>query len=90
MRVVSMPCWELFAAEEESYQQSVLPSKVACLAVEAASSFGWDRYADATVSIDHFGSSGAGSKNMEAFGFSATNVAARARELLASEKRGDS
>ncbi len=59
------------------------------LAVEAASSFGWDRYADATVSIDHFGASAPGSVNMEKFGFTADNVAEHARRLLGSKDATD-
>jgi transketolase len=81
-RVVSFPCWDLFAAEDSGYRNSVLPPDVPRLAVEAASSFGWDRYADATVSIDHFGASAPGAVNMEKFGFTAENVAERARALL--------
>ena len=57
------------------------------LAVEAAASFGWERYADATVAIDRFGASAPGSVNMEKFGFTADNVAARARELLGARAR---
>ena len=48
------------------------------LAVEAASSFGWDRYADATVCIDHFGASAPGEVAMEEFGFTPENVATEA------------
>jgi transketolase len=57
------------------------------LAVEAAASFGWERYADATVTIDHFGASAPGSRNMTEFGFTGPNVAARARELLQERSR---
>lgn len=80
--VVSFPCFELFAEQSESYRDEVLPPGVPRLAVEAASSFGWERYADATVSIDHFGASAPGSLNMEKFGFTKDNVATRARVLL--------
>jgi transketolase len=83
-RVVSFPSWDLFERQDAAYRSAVLPSGVPRLAVEAAASFGWDRYADATVTIDHFGASAAGSKNMTEFGFTADNVAERARELLAS------
>jgi transketolase len=82
-RVVSMPCWELFEIQDDGYQDSVLPDDVPALAVEAATSFGWDRYADDSVSIDHFGASAPGNEVLERFGFTAENVAARARELLA-------
>jgi transketolase len=43
-RVVSMPCWELFAAQDEKYRRSVLPAGPARVAVEAAAGFGWDRW----------------------------------------------
>ena len=52
------------------------------LAVEAGASFGWERYADATVSIDRFGASAPGAVNMEKFGFTADHVAERAASLL--------
>jgi transketolase len=78
-----MPCWELFEMQSDGYQDSVLPDDVPALAVEAASSFGWDRYADDSVSIDHFGASAPGPEVLERFGFTAENVAARARQLLA-------
>ncbi len=81
-RVVSFPSWELFAAQPEEYRRDVLPDGVARLAVEAASSFGWERYADATVCIDHFGASAPGERVLEEFGFTAANVAARATALL--------
>ena len=50
-RVVSMPSWELFANQDDDYQESVLPAGVPTLAVEAGASFGWDRWADDSVSI---------------------------------------
>jgi transketolase len=81
-RVVSFPSWDLFAQQDAGYREDVLPRAVARLAVEAGASFGWERYADATVAIDRFGASAPGSVNMEKFGFTADNVAARARELL--------
>jgi transketolase len=81
-RVVSFPSWELFAEQEAGYRADVLPPGVPRLAVEAAASFGWERYADATVTIDRFGASAPGSVNMEKFGFTADNVAQKARGLL--------
>jgi transketolase len=82
-RVVSLPSWELFAEQDEDYRMDVLPPEIATLAVEAASSFGWDRYADDSVSIDHFGASAPGAEVLEHFGYSTDNVVARARALLA-------
>ncbi|MGO9964973.1 MAG: transketolase [Acidimicrobiales bacterium] len=86
-RVVSFPSWELFAEQEAGYRDQVLPPGVPRLAVEAATSFGWERYADATIAIDRFGSSAPGSVNMEKFGFTADHVAQKARELLANRAR---
>jgi transketolase len=59
-RVVSFPCWELFEDAARRVPLEVLPDGVARLAVEAAASFGWERYADASVCIDHFGASAPG------------------------------
>jgi transketolase len=81
-RVVSFPSWELFAVQTDRYRDEVLPAGIPRLAVEAASSFGWDRYADATVCIDRFGASAPGEVALEEFGFTAQNVAARAAALL--------
>ena len=60
VRVVSMPCWELFAALPDDEQAEVFPPGVLTLAVEAATTFGWERYADDTIGIDHFGASAPG------------------------------
>ena len=82
-RVVSMPCWELFEQQGNGYQREVLGAGAPVLAVEAASSFGWSRWADATVSLDHFGASGPGAEVLAHFGFTPENVADQARALLA-------
>jgi transketolase len=81
-RVVSMPSWELFAAQPEEYRAQVLPPGVPRLAVEAAVSLGWRQWADASVSLDRFGASAPGGVVFENLGFTAENVAARARALL--------
>ena len=82
-RVVSMPSWELFEEQDEAYRDSVLPGDIPTLAVEAAASFGWDRWADESVSIDRFGASAPGKIVLENLGYTAENVAARARALVA-------
>jgi transketolase len=87
-RVVSMPSWELFAEQDEAYRDSVVPDALPRLAVEAAASFGWDRYADETVGIDRFGASAPGEIVLENLGFTPDNVAARAKALVA--KKGPS
>jgi transketolase len=63
VRVVSMPCTELFDAQNHEYKTNVLPDGVPTLVVEAASSYGWERYIGqhgASVTIDHFGASAPG------------------------------
>jgi transketolase len=81
-RVVSMPSWDLFAAQPDDYQDSVLPPEVPTLAVEAAASLGWDRWADDSVSLDRFGASAPGAVALANFGYTADNIAARARRLI--------
>jgi transketolase len=82
LRVVSMPCWELFEDQSSDYQDQILPVEVPILAVEAATTFGWERWADDVVGIDHFGASAPGSEVLANFGFTGEAVAARARDLL--------
>jgi transketolase len=84
VRVVSLPCWEWFEEQSNDYRSSVLPANVPKLAVEAASSFGWDRYADATVTVDTFGASAPAQSVFEYFGFTPHNVAQRAIALMTS------
>ena len=85
VRVVSLPSWDLFEQLDIDEQEEVLPPDVPTLAVEAASPFGWGRFADDVVGIDRFGASAPGSVVLEKLGFTASNVAARARELLDEE-----
>ena len=86
VRVVSMPSWELFDAQDQAYRESVLPKAVKKrLAVEAGSSFGWCRYVTdegATISIDRFGASAPGGVALEKFGYTVDNVVAKAKALL--------
>ncbi len=82
-RVVSMPSWELFEEQDDAYRDSVLAGDVPKLAVEAASSFGWDRWADDTVTIDRFGASAPGTTVLAELGFTGENVAVHAKALLA-------
>ncbi len=85
-RVVSFPCWELFAGQPESYREAVLPAAVtARLAVEAGASQGWDRWvgsAGGCVTLDRFGASAPAPVLFEKFGFTPGNIVSRARELL--------
>ncbi len=87
VRVVSMPSWDLFAAQPESYRDAVLPPGVPRLSVEAAATLGWDRYADASVGIDRFGASAPGAEVLDKLGINPTHVAERARALLEGQIR---
>ncbi|MFQ5458094.1 MAG: transketolase [Myxococcota bacterium] len=86
VRVVSLPCWRWFEAQEAGYRESVLPAAVTRrLAVEAGSPFGWERWtggAGAILAIDRFGASAPAKINLEKFGFTVERVAARLRALL--------
>ncbi len=82
VRVVSLPCWDLFEAQSDDYRNSVLPAGVPTLAIEAGSSFGWYRWADEVISIETFGSSAPGSRVMTEYGMTPDNIVARANTLL--------
>lgn len=86
VRVVSMPAWDLFEAQDAAYKESVLPQAVTKrLAVEAGVSFGWHKYVGTggdTVSINSFGASAPGTVCLEKFGFTVDNVLAKAKKLL--------
>ena len=85
-RVVSMPCWELFDAQPQSYRDTVLPPTVrARVSIEAAAPFGWERYTGldgASISVNGFGASAPGPVLMREFGFTPERVVETAKALL--------
>ena len=84
-RVVSLPSWEIFDEQTAEYKASVLPAGVPRLAVEAGSPIGWWKYVGLdgdVIGLDRFGASAPGSKAMAELGFTAENVAARAKALV--------
>ena len=81
-RVVSMPSWDLFAAQPEDYRDAVLPPSVPRLSVEAGSTLGWERYAHASVGIDRFGASAPGDVALDKLGINPAHVVEQARALL--------
>lgn len=87
VRVVSLPSFELFEAQDEAYRESVLPKAVrARVSVEAGATLGWYKYVGldgATVGLDRFGESADGDEVMDKLGFNARNIADTARKLLA-------
>jgi transketolase len=82
VRVVSMPCWELFTEQSDAYRASVLPVGVPTLAVEAGVTQGWREWADAAVGIDRFGASAPGEVALANLGINPANVAAHAVALV--------
>jgi transketolase len=86
VRVVSMPCWELFAEQPADYRDEVLPPDVAArLSVEAGISLGWTRWVGDrgdSLAVDTFGASAPGDEVLERYGFTPENVAAKAQALL--------
>jgi transketolase len=90
VRVVSMPCMDLFEKQEAAYKESVLPKKVrARVAVEALSSFGWGRYVGldgATVCMESFGASAPAAQLFKKFGFTKEHVAEVAMKVIAANK----
>lgn len=75
IRVVSMPCWELFEDQDASYKQSILPPAVtARVSIEAGATFGWKQYVGDRghcIGVDTFGASAPGPLLYEKFGISA-------------------
>jgi transketolase len=88
VRVVSMPCWELFDAQPEDYHASVLPPGVPRLAIEAGVGLAWARYLCSgesmgkVIAMDHYGASAPYKLLFEQFGFSTENVVTQAKSLL--------
>ena len=87
-RVVNMASFRLFERQDAAYRESVLPAACRCrLAVEAATSFGWDRWVGTDgeiIAIDRFGTSAPAPTIFEQFGFTADNVYDKASALVAS------
>jgi len=86
LRVVNLGCWEVFDRQPEAYREQVLPASVTRrLAVEAASSFGWERYVGAggaVLGIDRYGFSAPWKVIAEKLGYTPEGIADRARRLL--------
>jgi transketolase len=92
-RVVSMPSWNLFEAQEEAYRESVLPKALKKrVTVEAASPYGWCRWAGdegTIIGINQFGASGPGDQVMKHFGFTTEHVTASALRQLGRHDEAD-
>jgi transketolase len=90
VRVVAMPCVELFEAQSQAHRDAVLPPEVgARLAVEPGASISWWKWVGSSgevLGLDRFGASAPGTKVLEELGFSAQSIAERARALVQSTK----
>ena len=86
VRVVSVPSWELFKAQEASYRDLVLPPTVkARVSVEAGIGMGWEKFVGdggAVISLEHYGASAPAGTLFKEFGFTVENVIETARKLL--------
>lgn len=86
VRVVSMPSMDVFEAQSKEYKEQILPSNIRKrVAVEALSSFGWDRYVGldgTTVTMNSFGASAPAAVLFEHFGFTVSNVVAAVKSIL--------
>jgi transketolase len=85
-RVVSMPSWELFDSQPESYKEKVFPKRIRKrLAVEAGSPIGWEKYVTDSgdvLGITTFGKSAPGDELLQVFGFTVENIVTKAKKLL--------
>ncbi len=92
VRLVSMPCWEIFEEQTQEYKDSVLPpAVVARISVEAGASLGWQKYTGTqgeNISIDHFGASAPGPVLLREFGFTVDHIIQKALKLLERNKNG--
>ena len=88
VRVVSLPSWELFEAQDEAYRQQVLPPGVPKLAIEAGTTFGWERWVGNDkrtgdiMGIDRFGASAPYQRIYEEFGLTVAEAVSRAKALI--------
>jgi len=92
-RIVSMPSWNLFAKQDEAYRETVLPKAIKKrVTVEAASPFGWERWAGdegTIIGIDRFGASAPGDEILKHLGFTAEHVTSAALRLLGRREEAD-
>lgn len=86
VRVISMPCCELFDKQPLEYRLSIFPDNIPVMSLEAASVYGWNKYAHNVVGINTFGMSAPAGKVYEAFGFTVPELSNRVKETIAAYK----
>ncbi|MDZ4784917.1 MAG: transketolase [bacterium] len=85
VRVVSMPCWELFFDQDKEYQKKVIPQSARRISIEAGSTLGWERLVGEDglmIGLDHYGASAPGNVIAEKFGFTSKAIAERIKNWL--------
>ena len=83
VRVVSMPSWDRFERQGDDVRAAILPAGVPVLSVEAATTFGWARWADRSIGIDRFGASAPGAVALDRLGINLDHVVSTARDMVA-------
>ena len=86
IRVISMPCWELFDQQDNKYQKNLIPEKTKhIISVEAGVGLGWQKYTknnDSIISMETFGASAPGNKLIDYFGFSADKITDKVKKII--------
>eukprot|EP00299_Pterocystis_sp_00344_P016777 c8416_g1_i2.p1 GENE.c8416_g1_i2~~c8416_g1_i2.p1 ORF type:complete len:670 (+),score=179.46 c8416_g1_i2:43-2052(+) len=88
IRIVSMPCTQLFDEQPRDYQLSVFTPTIPVVSIEALSAFGWSRYSHSHVGVSEFGVSAPGEIAMEKFGITAKNLAERVNKVITVYPKG--
>jgi transketolase len=81
-RVISMPCMELFDEQSQEYKESVFPKGVPVISIEAMSTFGWAKYAHASIGLDTFGMSAPYMQIFERVGLVPDAVVLKAKKVI--------
>ena len=79
--MVSLPSWDRLAAQDKAFRTTLFPVGVPVLSVEAATTFGWERFADDSIGIDRFGASAPGDVVLDRLGINVDHVVERAKAL---------
>ena len=85
-QVVSLPSWDRLEQQPQAFQDSLFPVGVPVVSIEAASTFGWSRWATASVGINRFGASAPGSEALDKLGINVTNLVNTVNSVLARGK----
>ena len=86
VRVVSMPCWDLFDEQSNEYKNKIIPTKTKnVISVEAGIGLGWQKYTqnnESIISIESFGASAPGKELIDSFGFSSDRIIEKTKLIL--------